>query len=101
MADVETLSVTLPSELLAQVQEAVEDGEYGSSSEIVQHALNDWSLSRPRSVRTVDELRRLCEEADKHPGPGVPMEEVMDRLEAKYKAMADAKMVGSHAGRTL
>jgi antitoxin ParD1/3/4 len=93
MANSGALSVTLPADLLAKVQEAVEDGEYASSSEIVRHALYDWSLNRPRTVRTVDELRRLCQEVDDHPGPGVPMDEVFDRLEAKYKAMAEAKVV--------
>ncbi len=64
---------------MAQVRQAVETGEYGSSSEVVRDALRDWTYKR-----------RLQEEARQDKTPGVPAEDVLDRLERKYQAIADA-----------
>ena len=46
MADAETLTVTLPADLAALVRGAVEDGQYGSSSEVVGQALRDWQAKQ-------------------------------------------------------
>jgi antitoxin ParD1/3/4 len=44
------------------VCEAVESGEYASSSEVVREALRDWKRRRARGMKEVEELRRLCAE---------------------------------------
>lgn len=46
MADVERLTVTMPTEMLAVVKAAVNDGDYASTSEVIREALRDWKIKR-------------------------------------------------------
>jgi antitoxin ParD1/3/4 len=59
MANVEKVSIALTSEMAAAVREAVEKGEYASSSEVVREALRDWKLKRSLQQKEIEELRRL------------------------------------------
>ncbi len=94
MSIAEKISITLPPETVALVREAVEAGEYSSSSEVVQDALRDWTHKRAITQESAAEIRRAWQEAIENPAPGVPVEEVLDRLERKYQAMADAAKLG-------
>lgn len=87
---IEKISIALPPEMVAQVRQAVETGEYASSSEVVRDALRDWTYKRHLQQKGLEELRNLWLEARKDNTPGVPAEEVLDRLERKYQAIADA-----------
>ena len=87
---IEKISIALPPEMVAQVRQAVETGEYASSSEVVRDALRDWTYKRRLQQKGLEELRELWLEARKDDTPGVPAEDVLDRLERKYQAIADA-----------
>lgn len=69
MPNVEKISVALTPEIAAMVREAVETGEYASSSEVVREALRDWKRKRSLERRELDELRRLWNEG-LNSGPG-------------------------------
>lgn len=56
MAEIERLTITMPPELAAVVRQAVESGDYASSSEVVRAALRDWKLKRALQL---DELAAL------------------------------------------
>jgi antitoxin ParD1/3/4 len=90
MPTVEKISIALPPEMVAQVRLAVDTGEYASSSEVVRDALRDWTHKRQLQQSGVDELRRLWLQARKDKRPGVRPDAVLDRLERKYQAIADA-----------
>ncbi|WP_295541860.1 type II toxin-antitoxin system ParD family antitoxin [uncultured Thiohalocapsa sp.] len=62
MAHVEKVSVALTAEMLAAVREAVESGEYASSSEVMREALRDWKRRRLLEQREIEELRCLWQE---------------------------------------
>ena len=87
---VEKISIALPPEMVAQVRQAVETGEYASSSEVVRDALRDWTYKRQLQQQGSAELRQLWLEARNNDAPGVPAEDVLDRLERKYQAIAYA-----------
>lgn len=87
---IEKISIALPPEMVAQVRQAVETGEYASSSEVVRDALRDWTYKRHLQQQGVQELRQLWMEARNNDTPGVPAQDVLDRLERKYQAIADA-----------
>lgn len=87
---IEKISIALPPEMVAQVRQAVETGEYASSSEVVRDALRDWTYKRRLQQKGLEELRQLWLEARNNNAPGVPAEDVLDRLERKYQAIADA-----------
>jgi len=64
--------------------------KYASSSEVVRDALRDWTQKRSMRQQGIDELRQVWRQAMEDKTPGVPVKEVLDRLERKYRALADA-----------
>lgn len=88
MPNVEKISIALPSEMVAAVREAVETGEYASSSEVVRDALRDWTHKRSLRQEGLDELRHVWRQAMENKSPGVPVKDVMNRLERKYRDSA-------------
>jgi putative addiction module CopG family antidote len=60
MANVEKISIALPPKMVAVVRQAVETGEYASSSEVVRDALRDWTQKRSLRQQGIDELRARC-----------------------------------------
>ena len=57
MAELERLTITMPSELAAVVKAAVAGGEYASTSEVMREALREWKLRRAVEVETLAELK--------------------------------------------
>ena len=90
MTTVEKISIALSPEMVALVRGAVATGEYASSSEVIRDALRDWTHKRGLRQQGVVELRQLWQEALRDTSPGTSAEDVLDRLERKYKAIADA-----------
>ena len=70
MADIERLTITLPSEMAAVVKGAVEGGDYASSSEVVREALRDWKLKRALQLQELAALKADIDQglADVAPG---------------------------------
>ncbi len=62
MAEIERLTITLPSDMAAVVKGAVEGGDYASSSEVVREALRDWKMKRALQLQ---ELTALKSDIDK------------------------------------
>jgi antitoxin ParD1/3/4 len=82
MSKVEKLSIALPPEMLAEVRQAVEAGEYASTSEVVRDALRGWSERRALAGYSVEELRALWN-AGIASGPRQPGPPIMKRLREK------------------
>jgi antitoxin ParD1/3/4 len=89
MSTVEKISIALPPEMVAVVRRAVDTGEYASSSEVVRDALRDWTQKRNLRQQGIEELRQVWQQAIKDKTPGEPADDVLDRLERKYQAMAE------------
>ena len=62
MAEIERMTITLPSDMAAVVRHAVEGGDYASSSEVVREALRDWKTKRALQLQ---ELAALKADIDK------------------------------------
>lgn len=90
MASIEKISIALPKEMVSAVREAVDSGEYASSSEVVREALRDWTYKRNLRENGMEELRRVWKQAMEDKSPGVSPEEVFNRLEQKYQALAES-----------
>jgi len=56
----------------------------------VRDALRDWTQKRNLRRQGIDELRQVWRQAMEDKTPGVPVDEVLDRLERKYQTLADA-----------
>ena len=87
MATVEKISIALPPEMVSLVRQAVETGEYASSSEVVRDALRDWTQKRSLRQQGIDELRQVWRQALQDDAPNVSAEDVLDRLERKYQSL--------------
>jgi antitoxin ParD1/3/4 len=61
MAEIERMTITLPSDMAAIVKGAVKGGDYASSSEVVREALRDWKMKR---VLQLQELASLKSDID-------------------------------------
>ena len=57
MSEIDRLTITLPAELVAIVQGAVERGDYASSSEVVREALRDWKVKRALQLEELAVLK--------------------------------------------
>jgi antitoxin ParD1/3/4 len=90
MSTVEKISIALPPEMVAVVRQAVDTGEYASTSEVVRDALRDWTQKRSLRQQGIEQLRQVWRQALEQKTPGVGVDEVLDRLERKYQALADA-----------
>lgn len=90
MPAIEKVSIALPPEMVSRVREAVATGEYSSSSEVVREALRDWSRKRSLREQGLEELRRVWRQAQEGEPDGVAPRDVFERLERKYRAIADA-----------
>jgi antitoxin ParD1/3/4 len=88
MANVEKLSITLSRDMVEAIRDAVESGDYATTSEVIRDALRGWRFKRitvdPSDTATI---RKLVEEGAAS-GPSVDAGPVFDRLEKKYTALA-------------
>ena|SRR5271165_2221861 len=90
MSSIEKISIALPKEMVSAVRDAVDTGEYASSSEVVREALRDWTYKRNLRESGIEELRGVWKQAMEDDSPGISPEEVFRRLEEKYQALADS-----------
>jgi antitoxin ParD1/3/4 len=57
MAEIERMTITLPSEMATIVKGAVKGGDYASSSEVVREALRDWKTKRALQLHELAALK--------------------------------------------
>ena len=86
MSSVETLSVSLPAELIEAVRQAVAIGDFASADDVVQAALQDWQEQRDNGGYSTEELRALIQEGIDS-GPAGPAEPVFEELRARIRTM--------------
>lgn len=94
----EQISIFLPPALAHLVRAAVASGEYASSSDVIAAALRDWSDKRNPAMSGIASLNRAWQAAvgdggadsDCNPDIRFSADEVLNRLERKYQAIADA-----------
>ena len=82
MANIEKISIALPHDMVEAIREAVDSGDYATTSEVIRDAVRDWRLKRRVEAMDLDDLRRLVQEGiDSR--PSIPAEEVFAILKAK------------------
>lgn len=90
MSSVDKISIALPPEMVASVRKAVATGEYASSSEVIRDALRAWTHKRELQQNGIAQLRQLWQQSRKDQSEGVPTDAILDQLEQKYQALAEA-----------
>lgn len=71
MSTVEKISIALTPDLAALVRQAVEDGYYASTSEVVREALRDWKKKQSLQEQQMLALRSLWQEGINSGSAGV------------------------------
>ena len=79
MSTIERISITLPAEMVANLRQTVEGGQYASASEVIREALREWTRRRDSELRDLEALREAVKVGD-HSGPSIPAEEVFAEL---------------------
>ena len=90
MSNAQKVSVALTPEFVALLKEAVETGEYTSTSEVIRDALREWKLRRKRDRIDAEDLRRLWDEGLAS-GLASDAEPVFARLHRKYEGQASKR----------
>ena len=90
MSAIQKVSIALPPEMVEQLREVVDRGEYASSSEVIREALRDWQLKRTLQRQGIRDLRRLWAEAMEDETGGRSADTVLNRLERKYQRLANS-----------
>ena len=62
MSAIEKISISLTPDLASLVRNAVEDGYYASSSEVIREALRDWRNKQNLHEQKIQQLRSLWQE---------------------------------------
>lgn len=82
-------SVALSPHFEHFIREQVESGRYNNASEVVRAGLRLLEDQQQQASLKLEALRSAIT-AGLAGGSGVPADEVFDRLEAKYQAMANS-----------
>jgi antitoxin ParD1/3/4 len=69
------------------IRTQIDSGQYNDESEVVRAALRLLEDQQAKRTLQLEGLRSAIAEGLQ--GPGIPADEVFDRLEAKYQSMAD------------
>lgn len=97
MANIEKISVAMPTDMLALVRRAVESGDYASTSEVIREALREWKGRRETREEAIEELRRLWRE-----GLESPARHALDTAETKREGrrrLDQAKAIKGQRGK--
>ena len=87
MATVEKVSIALTRDMAALVRQAVESGEYASSSEVVRDALRAWKTKRDLREKQIEELRRLWREGlESGPGRFEGIEDILTEARRRHES---------------
>lgn len=89
MPTTEKLSITLPTDMARMIREKVAQGAYASNSEVIREGLRMLQDAEALREQKLTWMREKIQESLDDPRPPVPADEVFDRLEAKYRKMAE------------
>jgi antitoxin ParD1/3/4 len=90
MANVEKISIALPADVATLVRNAVESGDYASSSEVIREALRESKARRAARSDGINEIRRLWDEGLKS-GPSKDLDIAAIKKRGRQRLRADRK----------
>ena len=88
MPSVEKITIALTTEQAGFVRQAVQVGEYASTSEVIREAVREWKERRDLLGYSVEELRRLVQKGIDSGSP-IDATEAFAEIRAKIKAQPD------------
>jgi antitoxin ParD1/3/4 len=89
MEPAEKLSVTVTSAQARLIREKVEDGSFGSASEVIRAALRAFQREEDEHAERIASIKARIKASVDDPGPPVPMEEAFDRVRKHIEKLAE------------
>lgn len=90
METAEKVSITMTPEMLREIRESVEAGDYASTSEAMRDAVRVWKREREEHRERIAAIRARIHAASSDPRADLTGDEVAERLKALFDR-AEAK----------
>lgn len=91
MSAAEKISITLTPEMNRMIKQRVEQGDFGSTSELIREALRVWQKREEEHQENLKAIRARLQASMDDPRPSVPVEDVFERLKARHEAIVAAE----------
>ena len=90
MANAEKVSVTMTPEMMQAIREAVDSGEFASTSEAMRDAVRAWRRERLEFAERLEAVRARVQRSLGDPRPSVPADDAEGAMARFMKAEQDA-----------
>ena len=81
------LSITLPAEMIAEINLQVEAGRYASPSEMLRAAMRTWMRDEEQHAEQLADIRARIKRSLDDPRPSLSADEVSRRLDAHIRSV--------------
>ncbi|TPI49818.1 type II toxin-antitoxin system ParD family antitoxin [Mesorhizobium sp. B2-9-1] len=88
MESAEKLSVTVTPAMARLIREKVEDGSYGSASEVIRAALRAFQREEEEHAERMASIRARVKASLEDKRPSVPLDEAIDRVKNRISQLA-------------
>ena len=89
MEPAEKLSVTVTPAMARLIRDKVEDGSFGSASEVIRAALRAFQREEEEHAERIATIKARIKASVEDPRPPVPIEEAFDRVRKHIKELAE------------
>jgi len=99
MESAEKLSITVTAAQARLIREKVEQGTFGSASEVIRAALRAFEREEEEHAERIASIKARIKASMDDPRPGIPMEEVFGKLKERLNFLAEQEGDTPIAGR--
>ncbi|ESY85303.1 type II toxin-antitoxin system ParD family antitoxin [Mesorhizobium australicum] len=88
MEAAEKLSVTVTPAMARTIRERVEDGSFGSASEVIRAALHAFQCEEEEHAERMASIRARVKASIEDTRPAIPLNEAIDRVKDRISQLA-------------
>lgn len=88
MESAEKLSVTVTPAMARMIREKVEDGSFGSASEVIRAALRAFQREEEEHAERMTSIRARVKASIEDTRPAVPLDDAIDRVKRRISQLA-------------
>jgi antitoxin ParD1/3/4 len=88
MESAEKLSITVTPAMARMIRERVEDGSFGSASEVIRAALRAFQREEEEHAERMASIRARVKASIDDTRPAVPLDEAIDRVKKRISRLA-------------
>jgi antitoxin ParD1/3/4 len=90
MEPAEKLSITVTATQAKLIREKVEQGSFGSASEVIRAALRAFEREEQEHAERIASIKARIKASIEDPRPGIPMEEAFEQVRRRIQEMAES-----------